>query len=179
MKYYALEKKDEEAAQIVITKLRTAILFFGKSPKTVIYLSDEYSEALLPRYYMMNNLHILMAMSLSEFRERATEKMYDGELRFRGLRLYWFCGEKTEIKEKPQTVESEFTMGFEDALKLLKMCNRVARIGWKRDFIEVQLPDQDSKMTKPYIFMSSETGAKVPFLPSQDDLLSSDWVLVT
>ena len=70
-------------------------------------------------------------------------------------------------------------MGFEEALKLLKMCNRVARIGWKHEYLELQLPDKDSKMTKPYIFLSSDSGAKVPFLPSQDDLLSSDWMLVT
>lgn len=78
---------------------------------------------------------------------------------------------------------------FGEAIKQLKNGNKVARKGWngKGIFIELQCPDAFSKMTHPYIFIDT-TGLqtdnpdapknRVPWLASQTDLLSEDWVLV-
>jgi hypothetical protein len=65
------------------------------------------------------------------------------------------------------------------ALETLKMGKRVQRIGWngKGMFIELQVPDDNSKMTLPYIYMYTACKNKVPWLASQTDILSSDWCI--
>lgn len=99
---------------------------------------------------------------------------------------------KPDIFEK--THEPEFQrysgMNFGDALRILRMGGRVARCGWngKGIFIELQVPDEHSKMTSPYIYIDT-TGlqtdnphapkSRVPWLASQTDMLAEDWVDVT
>ena len=71
-------------------------------------------------------------------------------------------------------------MNFSEALKALKMGSKVTRFGWdgKGMYLELQLPNEKSKMTLPYIFLKTVDGALVPWTASQADLLSEDWVLV-
>jgi hypothetical protein len=71
-------------------------------------------------------------------------------------------------------------MNFGEALDTLKGGGRVARSGWNgRDmYLEMQRPDAHSKMTLPYIYMRTAQGDLVPWLASQTDLLSDDWVTV-
>lgn len=77
-------------------------------------------------------------------------------------------------------------MNFGSALEALKSGQKVARTGWngKGLWLELQRPDDNSKMTLPYIFMGYPTtspntpGARVPWLASQTDMLSDDWELV-
>ena len=81
------------------------------------------------------------------------------------------------------------TFTFGEALRHLKSGKRVARKGWngKGIFIELQVPDEHSKMTHPYIYIDT-TGLdttnpdapkdRVPWLASQTDMLSNDWVIV-
>jgi len=80
-------------------------------------------------------------------------------------------------------------MNFGQALEDLKIGAKVARMGWngKGIFIELQVPDEHSKMTSPYIFIDT-TGlqtenpdapkSRVPWLASQTDMLAEDWVIV-
>ena len=80
-------------------------------------------------------------------------------------------------------------MDFGKALECLKEGGRVAREGWngKGIFIELQRPDENSKMTSPYIYIDT-TGLQtdnpaapkslVPWLASQTDMLADDWVAV-
>ena len=69
-------------------------------------------------------------------------------------------------------------MDFSQALKTLKMDNRVRRTAWRPGaYIELQLPDSDSKMTLPYIFMRNAFGAAVPWTAPHEDLLAEDWML--
>lgn len=80
-------------------------------------------------------------------------------------------------------------MNFGQALEALKAGSKVARKGWngKGIFIELQRPDEYSKMTHPYIFIDT-TGLqtdnsdapknRVPWLASQTDLLSEDWEII-
>lgn len=71
-------------------------------------------------------------------------------------------------------------MDFGSALVSLKKGNRVAREGWngKGMFVEMQTPDEHSKMRRPYLYMSPVDGDLVPWVASQSDLLAEDWVEV-
>jgi len=55
----------------------------------------------------------------------------------------------------------------------------VCRSGWngKGMWLALQVPDEHSKMGLPYVYMSTVTGALVPWLCSQTDLLAEDWEL--
>lgn len=68
-------------------------------------------------------------------------------------------------------------MKIGDAIELMRDGKRVAREGWngKRQFLELQVPDENSKMTLPYIFITTVQGDRVPWLASQTDLLADDW----
>ena len=80
-------------------------------------------------------------------------------------------------------------MDFGEAISMLKAGHKVARAGWngKGIFIELQVPDEYSKMTHPYIFIDT-TGlqtdnpaapkSRVPWLASQTDMLAEDWEVV-
>lgn len=80
-------------------------------------------------------------------------------------------------------------MNFGKALEALKNGKRVARRGWngKGIYIELQRPDAHSKMTLPYIYIVTNglvtdnpeaPKGVVPWLASQTDLLSEDWVVL-
>ena len=72
------------------------------------------------------------------------------------------------------------TMNFGQAIETLKQGKKVARAGWngKGMHLELQRPDAHSKMTLPYIYMYTAQGDNVPWLASQTDMLSEDWVTV-
>lgn len=77
-------------------------------------------------------------------------------------------------------------MDFGQAIQELKEGGIVSRQGWngKGIFIELQVPDKNSKMSSPYIFIDT-TGlqtenkdapkSRVPWLASQTDMLAEDW----
>ncbi len=83
-------------------------------------------------------------------------------------------------------------MNFGQAIEALKEGKKATRSGWngKGLTIEMQIPDTNSKMTLPYIFLNypstpaSETAplshlnARVPWFPSQSDILSDDWKII-
>ncbi len=70
---------------------------------------------------------------------------------------------------------------FGYALDLLKNGKRVTRPGWngKGMWLELQVPDEHSKMGLPYIYMSTVDGTLVPWLASQTDMLAEDWMELT
>lgn len=67
--------------------------------------------------------------------------------------------------------------GFGWALEQLSVGKKVARKGWngKNMSLELQVPDEHSKMTLPYIFINTVDGNRVPWLASQTDVLKTDW----
>lgn len=71
----------------------------------------------------------------------------------------------------------EFRFGFGLALEILKSGKKVARAGWngKGMWLALQRPDQNSKMTLPYIYMKTADDNVVPWLASQTDMLADDW----
>lgn len=78
---------------------------------------------------------------------------------------------------------------FSIALKMLRSGKSVTRHGWngKGLFITLQVPDENSKMTRPYMYITTPIGStnqfgeagdkeqRVPWLASQTDLLAEDW----
>lgn len=76
---------------------------------------------------------------------------------------------------------------FGDAIEALKSGKRVCRAGWngKGMWINAQFPDENSKMTLPYLYIEYPTGhtaypkgSRVPWLASQTDMLSEDWQIL-
>ena len=76
-------------------------------------------------------------------------------------------------------------MDFGRALSSMKGGCSVARTGWngKGMWLRIQFPDDNSKMTLPYVYIEYPVGhqaypegSKVPWLASQTDLLSEDWI---
>lgn len=71
-------------------------------------------------------------------------------------------------------------MTFGDALEYLTMGNKVQRSGWngKGMWIALQVPDENSKMGHPYLYMKGVDGKLFPWNPNQLDMLSGDWQTV-
>lgn len=80
-------------------------------------------------------------------------------------------------------------MSFGAAIEALKEGKKVARRGWngRGIFLELQVPDEHSKMTHPYIYIDTTElqtdnpdapKDRVPWLASQTDMLSEDWIVI-
>ncbi len=63
------------------------------------------------------------------------------------------------------------------AIKQLQNKSNVTRAGWngKGQYLALQSPDANSKMTLPYIYIHTVQGDLVPWLASQTDILATDW----
>lgn len=78
-------------------------------------------------------------------------------------------------------------MTFSEALDHLKRGGKVSRTGWngKGMWIQAQFPDENSKMTLPYLYINypvdavNTPGARCPWLASQTDLMAEDWGMVS
>lgn len=81
------------------------------------------------------------------------------------------------------------TFTFGEAISNLKRGKKVQREGWngKGIYIEMQRPDEYSKMTLPYIYIVTNglitdnpnaPKGVVPWLASQTDMLAEDWKIV-
>jgi hypothetical protein len=86
-----------------------------------------------------------------------------------------------------KTYKATDNLSFGVAIEAMQLGCRVARKGWngKGIFLRITYPGATSLMTKPYIYIDTvglETDnphaptCRVPWLPSQTDLLASDWV---
>jgi len=69
---------------------------------------------------------------------------------------------------------------FSWMLRQLKQGARAFRSGWKGKgmWIELQEPDDNSKMSLPYIFIKTAGNNTVPWLASQTDILANDWKVI-
>lgn len=80
----------------------------------------------------------------------------------------------------------EENLTFSEALDAVKAGAKIARRGWngKGLWVELQDPDEHSKMTLPYLYINypddapNTPGARVPWLASQTDILAEDWVVL-
>ena len=73
---------------------------------------------------------------------------------------------------------------FCTAMRKLKSGARMAREGWNGSgmCLKAQFPDEHSKMTFPYLYMTipgcAEGERRLPWQPAQVDLFSEDWVVL-
>lgn len=78
-------------------------------------------------------------------------------------------------------------MSFGAALNILKNGGKIARTGWngKGMWVNLQVPDEHSKMTEPYMYLNypvdtlTPNGRRVPWVPSVTDVLANDWYTVS
>lgn len=73
------------------------------------------------------------------------------------------------------------TFGIGKAVKELQNGKRLTRVGWNGpgQYLELQVPDDFSKMTLPYVYIRTVQGDLVPWLASQTDLLATDWYVTS
>lgn len=71
------------------------------------------------------------------------------------------------------------TIGW--AVKQMHNGQKARRAGWngKGMWLALQVPDENSKLSLPYIYMSTAQGDLVPWLCSQTDLLATDWEIAS
>lgn len=101
------------------------------------------------------------------------------------------CSDEWIIADETNTPElgGIATFNFGEAIKYLKRGFKVARKGWngKGIYLELQVPDEHSKMTLPYVYIVTSSlitdnphapKGCVPWLASQTDMLADDWYIV-
>lgn len=92
---------------------------------------------------------------------------------FQHLQLF---GKK--LDKKKENIMDEADIGW--AVKQLQNGKKVEREGWngKGQYLKLQVPDVNSKMSLPYVYIVTVQGKLVPWLASQTDLLAIDWKIV-
>lgn len=119
-------------------------------------------------------------------------KATDGDYIIQGIKgeLYPCKPDIFEASYKPvRTTE----LSYSEALVLMKDGKKLTRKHWnvKGLWVEMQFPDEHSKMTKPYLFMNAPNGTtdhwgddadpvcdRVPWRPSNTDENQNDWEIV-
>ena len=74
-------------------------------------------------------------------------------------------------------------VSFSVALEEVKKGKAIQRKGWNGSglVVKAQFPDENSKMTLPYLYIEypadakTTPGARCPWLASQTDILAEDW----
>ena len=112
------------------------------------------------------------------------------ELEFKGYKVKYQDGYESwsPVAAFEAAYRLNGSLNYGDALHLLKEGQKVRRSGWngKGLHVELQTPDENSKMTMPYLYLVYpamtgqknplySTGAKIPWVPSQSDQLAEDW----
>jgi hypothetical protein len=76
-----------------------------------------------------------------------------------------------------------YNLTFSEALEAVKNGKAIQRSGWNGAglLVKAQFPDENSKMTLPYLYIEypidakNTPGARCPWLASQTDILAEDW----
>ena len=67
------------------------------------------------------------------------------------------------------------SLSFGDALDAMRRGKSVRLPQWSPEVkIQIQFPDENSKMTAPYMYVESRFG-RVPWNPTQIEILSKEW----
>ncbi len=76
------------------------------------------------------------------------------------------------------------TLTCGQAIEAMKVGCKVAREGWngKGMVLQMQFPDEHSKMTFPYLYMTipecDEGTRRLPWQPAQVDIINEDWMII-
>lgn len=78
--------------------------------------------------------------------------------------------------ENTTILGGEPLFGFDEAIKYLKRGLKLTKKSWHKPgmFVQCQVPDEFSKMTGAYLYITIGE-YKNPWHPSQADMLESDW----
>lgn len=129
----------------------------------------------------MNEKRLWKLISQHQLAVIELEESSESEIKIPDVEFY-----KKEIIELAKRVNFSYSV----ALYLLKIGLKVSRTnwGWKGTnvYLQIQFPDENSKMTLPYIYMVkrvfAEDGSFItkifPCPTSDESILSDDWILV-
>lgn len=69
---------------------------------------------------------------------------------------------------------------FSHALTAVKTGSKIYRKGWNGagQFVELQTVQKGSKMTLPYLFITTVGGDLVPYVANNTDILANDWFVI-
>ena len=75
---------------------------------------------------------------------------------------------------------------FSEALRAVKDGKAIQRQGWngKDLLVKTQMPDENSKMTLPYLYIeypgnpNEPIQLRCPWLASQTDIMAEDWIVL-
>lgn len=85
-------------------------------------------------------------------------------------------------KEISMTVNVEVDMCFNFglALEYLKKGFKVTKKSWHKEgmYLELQNPTELSKMTASYVYITIDNDYRIPWHPSQADMLEEDWQVI-
>ena len=155
------------------------------------YIGTKLIEAEEAVRYFMPNGHMVTVADSEEISEETHLKLAECAAAERGYKVRYPDG---YMSWSPKNVFEEAyrpctAMNFGLAIEAMRLGQKVARRGWNGTgiHIELQCPDEYSKMTHPYIFIDT-TGLqtnnpdapkdRVPWLASQTDMLAEDWYTV-
>lgn len=73
--------------------------------------------------------------------------------------------------------EQKEVFSFGTAIGAMKNGGKIRLAKWGEGvFISIQSPDENSKMTAPYMYVTSRFGM-VPWVPTMIEMLSDEWML--
>jgi len=83
---------------------------------------------------------------------------------------------KKAFEDANRLLDGEANFGL--AVEAMKIGCSVRLPYWSEDvYLTIQVPDEHSKMTHPYIYVSSRFGL-VPWVATQIEILSDKWVII-
>lgn len=142
---------------------------------------------------MSNNVHAWPALRITN-RDGGLEyaEITPAAVRIEhGYRIQHRDGNMEWLPEKvfEATYQKVHGLSFGAAIDAVKAGKKIARKGWngKGIYLELQVPDEHSKMTLPYIYIVTDSlvtdnphapKGRVPWLASQTDMLADDWYIV-
>jgi len=69
-------------------------------------------------------------------------------------------------------------MNFSEALDALKAGDRIHATRWPDEtYIAMQVPDENSKMNVPYLYLHTQN-KNMPWTPIYNDLFTDEWAVV-
>lgn len=91
--------------------------------------------------------------------------------------MYMTMEKEQGMYNRDRLIGLETALNFGEALMLLKSGEAVYREGWngKGMWLKLQEPDENSKMSRPCIYMKTADDKLVPWVASKADLLVDDW----
>jgi len=70
---------------------------------------------------------------------------------------------------------SGLEMDFSLALRSVRAGQSITREGWNGKGLSVNLAKATSGMTRDFLYLNYPDGERVPWAPSQTDMLADDW----